>query len=114
MGSEFGLGLGKLPQPLIYIAAGLLFLGAFPFPYGYYMLLRFIACGVFAWAAFITYEKNEEVLTWVFGILAIIFNPIIKIHFPKELWAVIDVCSGIFLLAVSKKVISIEKNTHNK
>ena len=42
MESEFGLGLGRLPKPLIYIAAGLLFLGAFPLPYGYYMLLRVI------------------------------------------------------------------------
>ena len=70
----------------------MLFIGVLPLPYGYYMLLRFVACAVFVWAAFITYENNEEVLPWVFGILAIVFNPIIKIHFPKELWAVIDLC----------------------
>ena len=83
--------------------------GAFPLPYGYYMLLRVVACGVFAWAAFITYEKNEEVLPWIFGILAILFNPIFKIHLPKELWAVVDVCSGILLLTVSKKLLGNEK-----
>jgi len=111
MALEFGLGLGEVPKPLIYIATGLLFLGALPLPYGYYMLLRLVACGVFAWAAFITYEKNEEILPWVFGILAIIFNPIVKIHFPKEFWAVIDVCSGVFLLLASKKLISTEETT---
>lgn len=100
---EFGLGLGEMPERLIYITTGLLFLGALPLPYGYYMLLRLVACGVFAWAAFITYERNEEILPWVFGILAMMFNPIFKIHFPKELWAVIDVCSGVFLLLASKK-----------
>lgn len=108
MGLEIGLGPGELPRPFVYIAAGLLFLGALPLPYGYYMLLRIVACGVFGWAAFITYEKNEEVLPWICGILAIIFNPVIKIHFPKELWALIDVCSGLFLLVVSKKIISHE------
>lgn len=111
MVSEFGLGLGEVPKPLIYITAGLLFLGVLPLPYGYYMLLRLIACGVFAWAAFITYEKNEEILPWVFGILALVFNPIIKIHFPKELWAVIDVCSGIFLLLVSKQLLSCDERS---
>lgn len=104
----FGLGPGEMPKPLIYITAGMLFLGALPLPYGYYMLLRLVACGVFAWAAFITYEKNEEILPWVFGIFAIIFNPIFKIHFPKELWAVIDVCSGVFLLLTSKRFIGQE------
>lgn len=98
-----------MPKPLIYIAAGLLFLGALPLPYGYYMLLRLVACGVFAWAAYITYERSEEVLPWVFGVLAITFNPIFKIHLPKELWAAVDICSGIFLLAVSEKLSSSEK-----
>lgn len=98
-----------MPKAVLYIAAGMLFVGALP--YGYYMLLRFVACGVFAWAAFITYEKNEEVLPWVFGILAVVFNPLIKIHFPKELWAVIDFCSGLFLLLISKKLLTDEQKS---
>jgi len=97
-----------MPKPLIYIAAGFLFVGVLPLPYGYYMLLRFIAFFVFAWAAFITYEKNEEILPWVFGILAIVFNPIIKIHFPKEVWMIVDFCSGVFLVLMSKKIVNIE------
>lgn len=100
-----------MPKSVIYIAAGFLFVGVFPLPYGYYMLLRFIACAVFAWAAYITYEQNEDLLPWVFGILAIVFNPIIKIHFPKEVWAVVDFCSGVFLLLVSKKIQSNEKQS---
>lgn len=100
-----------MPKAVIFITAGMLFVGALPLPYGYYMLLRFVACGVFAWAAFVTYEKNEEVLPWVFGILAIVFNPLIKIHFPKEIWAVVDFTSGLFLLLVSKKLISNEQES---
>lgn len=100
-----------MPKIVLFIAAGMLFVGVLPLPYGYYMLLRFIACAVFAWAAHVTYEKNEEVLPWVFGILAIVFNPIIKIHFPKEVWAVVDFCSGLLLLLVSKKIISNEKQS---
>lgn len=100
-----------MPKPILFIAAGLLFIGTLPLPYGYYMLLRFIACGVFAWAAFITYEKKEEILPWVFGVLAIVFNPIIKIHFPKEAWAIIDLCSGVFLLLMSKKLVTNEKQS---
>ncbi|CAC9438335.1 DUF6804 family protein [bacterium endosymbiont of Bathymodiolus sp. 5 South] len=93
-----------MPKPLIYIAAGFLLIGVFPLPYGYYMLLRFIACGVFAWAAYIAFERNEDILPWVFIVLAIIFNPILKIHFPKEMWVVIDFFSGIFLILIREKI----------
>lgn len=93
-----------MPKIVIYIAAGFLFIGALPLPYGYYMLLRFIACGVFGWAAYIAFDRNEEILPWILIILTIVFNPFVKIHFPKEIWAVIDLCSGVFLLSIRSKI----------
>jgi hypothetical protein len=34
----------------------------------------------------------------------VLFNPIIKIHLPKEYWVVIDVVAGILLLATKGKI----------
>ncbi len=93
-----------MPASVILICAGMLFLGAAPLPYGYYMLLRIVACGVFAYAAFVAHERESSVLPWVYGLLAITFNPVVKVHFPKEIWAVIDVASGIFLLVTSSSL----------
>jgi hypothetical protein len=31
-------------------------------------------------------------------------NPILKIHFPKEMWVVIDFFSGIFLILIREKI----------
>jgi hypothetical protein len=93
-----------MPIAVIYIASGMLFLGAAPLPYGYYMLLRIVATAVFVWATIVVHEKHDTVLPWVFGVCAILFNPIIKIHLPKELWAVIDIGAGILLLAVQSKI----------
>lgn len=93
-----------MPVAVIYIAAVILILGAAPLPYGYYTLLRLVATGVFIWAATVSYKRKEPVLTWVFALLAIVFNPILKIHFPKEIWAVIDVGAGLLLLAVRAKI----------
>ncbi len=93
-----------MPKTAIYIAAALLFLGVLPLPYGYYTLLRMVAFGVFAWAAFIAFERRGSVLPWVFVLLAILFNPIITIHFPKELWAVLDLCSGALLIFASGEI----------
>lgn len=93
-----------MPTAVIYISVVMLFLGVAPLPYGYYMLLRLVACGVFAFAAFIAFERKSKVLTWVYGFMALIFNPITKIYFPKEVWVFIDVAAGILLLATAKAV----------
>ena len=93
-----------MPKQLIYIAAGLLFVAMLPLPYGYYLLLRIIACGVFVSSAFITYNRDEKISPWVFIILAIVFNPIIKIHFQKEIWIAIDFLSGLFLIIYRDKI----------
>lgn len=93
-----------MPPAVIYISAAMLFLGAAPLPYGYYMLLRLVACGVFAYATFVAFERKNKTLPWVFGFMALIFNPIIKIHFPKEVWAFVDIAAGILLLATAKAV----------
>lgn len=93
-----------MPTTVIYVAVAMLFLGAAPLPYGYYMLLRLFACGVFSFAAFIAFDRKRKVLPWIYGLFALVFNPIIKIHFPKEMWAVVDVASGIFLLTTVKAI----------
>lgn len=93
-----------MPLPAIYICAAMLFIGAAPLPYGYYTLLRLVACGVFAFAAYVAASRKRTVLPWVFGVLALLFNPLIKVHLPKEVWAVVDIAAGIFLLATSKAV----------
>ena len=93
-----------MPAAVIYICAAMLFIGAAPLPYGYYILLRLVACGVFAFAAFIAFERKGKVLPWVYVCLVLVFNPIIKIYFPKEVWAIVDIAAGILLLATAKTI----------
>ena len=93
-----------MPLVVIYIAAGMLIVAVAPLPYGYYMLLRLVATGVFVWSAYVAYERQYQVLPWVLVLLAVLFNPVVKIHLPREIWAGIDIGAGIFLLAISRKV----------
>ena len=93
-----------MPIALIYICAAMLFLGATPLPYSYYMLLRLIAFGIFTFAAFVSFDRKNKALPWVYGLLALLFNPLIKIHLPKEVWALVDVGAGVLLLATAKAV----------
>lgn len=60
-------------------------------PYGYYMLLRWVCCGVFAYLAFQAYEGNRQGWVWVLGITAGVYNPIIPVHLTREIWVVVNV-----------------------
>ena len=93
-----------MPSVVIYVCAVMLIIGAAPLPYGYYMLLRLIAFCVFTYASYVAYGKTSKTLPWIFGFMALVFNPIIKIHFPKEMWAVVNIAAGLLLLATAPKV----------
>lgn len=93
-----------MPVAVIYTCAAMLFIGAAPLPYGYYTLLRLVAFGVFAYAAYLTHEKKSKALPWVYGFIALVFNPVVKIHFPKEMWVVVDIAAGLLLLATAKQL----------
>ena len=92
---DLAISFWNMPVAIIYITAAMLFIGTAPLPYGYYNLLRLVATIVFIWAAFVAYEKKNDTLPWVYGGLALLFNPIMKIHLPKELWVIIDIYAGV-------------------
>ena len=61
-------------------------------PYGFYQILRFVVTIFAAWSAVKVYNKNPQSFwLFVFVAIAILFNPIIKITFEREIWRVIDV-----------------------
>lgn len=80
------------------IAAILLFLALGDQSYGYYKLLRWVTCGAAAYSAFIAVSVEKKFWVWVFGITALIFNPIIPFHLDRETWSIIDIASGVLFL----------------
>lgn len=60
-------------------------------PYGYYKLLRWVVCGVNVYAGFIAIDQGKTTWVWIFGIIAVLFNPIIPIHLDRETWQAINV-----------------------
>lgn len=93
-----------MPIQLVLAAAAVLFIAAAPLPYGFYMLVRIVATIVFSWAAVISVQRKRITLATVFGLVAILFNPFLKVHLDKEVWVIIDVLAGLLLLATAKKI----------
>lgn len=85
---------------LFLIPIALLLVGLADLPTGYYTLVRIVVCAISALSCYWSYKSDNKVgiATVVFGLLAILFNPIIPVYLQdKVVWAVIDVAAAILL-----------------
>lgn len=82
------------------ILAALMLLCLAPMPYGYYMLVRFVAMVVFGIMVYRYYVSNKTIAACIFGILALLFQPIYKIALGRGIWNVIDVLVAVLMIAL--------------
>ena len=66
-------------------------------PYGYYTLLRWIVCLTTGYLAYEDYKREQRGFALIFGIVALIFNPVLPVHLSKAEWAPIDLVVAGFL-----------------
>lgn len=93
--------LEKQPHLIPVTIATIMLLSALaPFPYGYYQLLRLVVCGAAVYVAFMAFNLQKIWAVWVFGFVAILFNPLIPIHLSREIWQPIDVICAILFIAM--------------
>jgi len=94
-----------MDKKLLYIPAAVLFIGVFPLPIGYYTLLRLVVTAAAAYIAYDTFQTDKQSgWIWVFGFVAILFNPLIPIYLDKELWMIIDFAVAVLFIIYSRKV----------
>jgi hypothetical protein len=55
-------------------------------PYSYYTLLRWVCCPVFAYSAVSAFEVSRVAWTWIFGVLAGLYNPLFRVHLDRTTW----------------------------
>lgn len=79
----------------------LLLLSFFPWPYGYYTFLRILVTGIAVYLAWVEYsiQNTMSFFSSAMSFLAVLFNPILPIYFPKSLWGLIDVLSAVVFMA---------------
>jgi len=82
------------------VLAAMMLLCLAPMPYGYFMLVRFVAMVAFGMIAYRYYVIHKNIAAWVFGLLALLFQPIFKISLGRTIWNVIDVLVAILLIAI--------------
>lgn len=78
----------------LFIIAALL-LSIFKMPYDYYTLLRWLVFAASAYFAFESYKICKTGSIWVFGVVSLLFNPLLPVHFERITWNVIDIAVAI-------------------
>ena len=73
------------------IVAVLLLIALIPLPYAYYQLLRIVVTIAASIYAFYFYTDNQMPKVIIFGIIAIIWNPIFPIYMDKSVWMILDI-----------------------
>lgn len=68
------------------------------FPYGYYQLVRFSAMAGFVYLAIDAHQNNISKHVFIYIVLALLFQPFIKVALGRTIWNFVDVVVAIWLL----------------
>ena len=91
------------------VIAAMMLLCLAPMPYGYYMLVRFVAMVVFAILAIRYFGSGKMIAAGVFAVLALLFQPFFKVVLGRGLWNAADVIVAILMVALYVLAIKEEK-----
>src|SRR2546422_10231302 len=56
----------------------------------FYTLLRWICCAVFVYSAVASFQMKRLLWLCIFGVLAVLFNPIFPLGLDRKSWIVAD------------------------
>lgn len=70
-------------------------------PYFMYVLLRVFICGSSAYFASRLYSRNRVPLTWLFGTIAVLFNPILPVRMARSDWQATNVIAAVIFIGFS-------------
>lgn len=62
-------------------------------PYGYYVLLRWVCCAVFAYLAVQAFRQEKQGWGWVLGVTAALYNPIVPAHLGRDVWSIVNLAT---------------------
>jgi hypothetical protein len=80
------------------IAGGCALIAAFDMPYNYYRLTRWLVFIVAALYGTLQLRGGQAIRAYAYLGLALVFNPLLPLHFPKNVWRVVDVAACIMLV----------------
>jgi hypothetical protein len=69
-------------------------------PYGYYMVVRFVSMVAFGVMSYQYIQKKQTAWAVIFGALALLFQPFIKVVLGRTMWNIVDVIVAVLLIVI--------------
>ena len=86
---------------IVAIVALLLAIPSGFWPYGYFVLLRWVIAGIALFTLWTAYNLQKMGWVWIMGGVALLFNPVLPFYLDKSMWQVLDlVAASIFLVSI--------------
>ncbi len=83
--------------------------------YGYYVFLRWLACPLFLWIAWKSYAREAaSALTITACILAVIYNPIIRVMLDRDRWELLNLAMAAIATWSGIKALQFTSKNHEK
>jgi hypothetical protein len=93
--------MSRAVTPAAAIATAAVVLGLADLPYGYYMLLRFLLCGISLFLLLGARLSLSDWQRWTLGAFAVLYNPLIPIYLgEKEIWTVLNIATAVLFWVV--------------
>lgn len=90
--------------PAVAVATVAVVIGLADLPYGYYMLLRLVLCGI---SLFLLLGANlvlEDWHRWTLGGLAVLYNPIFPVRLgEKGIWIVLNIITVVLFWMIQAR-----------
>lgn len=84
-------------------------------PYSYYQLLRWIVTAAGAYSAYQAYSSKKSAWVWLFGAIAVLFNPFAPFYLAKDAWQSIDLITAIiFIISIFIKFPATTDDLHGE
>lgn len=90
-------------QKIQLVGAAILLLCVFPLPYGFFTIVRVVTTIISLYLAYTYFTQNKKELAITFTIVAVLFQPFIKLALGREVWLVVDVLVAVFLIVLAVK-----------
>ena len=63
--------------------------------HSYYVFLRFLVCGFFGYWTIFLVRIEKEGWSWIFGMTALLYNPVLKVELDRDYWMSINIITVI-------------------
>lgn len=87
-----------MSQLLKLILAGILIFTFLKMPYFYYRFAEYALFTGFGWLSYESYQRRDDFDVKVFFLIAVLYNPILRIPLPHIVWIIINILVIIGLI----------------